>query len=382
MRFGLTLLALVAVSAVAFARFADVPFDDPLWWLTNQTPPRVSIDGPSGPVRGSVEARISVEPAGRTRILSMRVDDQLRRSADATLTLDTTSLSDGQHRVEVVVHDTSRLQNVSSAAWTFVSDNTAPRLDLSLDPAEGPLEGHTAVLHLRADKPLRDVRATVNARAVRLQADPSGSWWLLYGVAPDPRESEMRVQLSATDMVGNATEVERVWLVRRTTFPEDDIDLRPSDDELQAHADEDRRLAPYYRQVSGPRLWDGPFRVPVQGEVTTAFGTHRSYEYHPGMDFGAPLGAPVLAPADGEVVLVGPTPARGNIVILDHGAGVYSTYAHLQSIEVEVGASVKAGQLIARVGTTGFSTGPHLHWEVWVDGANVDPQEWTRRAFP
>src|SRR5262249_21958663 len=137
-----------------------------------------------------------------------------------------------------------------------------------------------------------------------------------------------------------------------------------------------------YRQVSGPRLWDGPFRVPVQGEVTTAFGTHRSYEYHPGMDFGAPLGAPVSAPADGEVVLVGPTPARGTIVILDHGAGVYSTYADLQTIEVEVGASVKAGQLIARVGTTGFSTGPHLHWEVRVDGANVDPQEWTRRAFP
>jgi hypothetical protein len=202
-----------------------------------------------------------VEPAGRTRILSMRVDDQLRGSADATLTLDTTTLSDGQHRVEVVVHDTSRLQNVSSAVWTFVSDNTAPRLDLSLDPAEGPLEGHTAVLHLRADKPVHDVRATVNARAVRLQADPSGSWWLLYGVAPGPRESEMRVQLSATDMVGNATELERVWPVRRTTFPEDDFDLRPSDDELQAHADEDRRLAPYYRQVSGPRLWDGPFRV-------------------------------------------------------------------------------------------------------------------------
>src|SRR6185436_14531542 len=113
---------------------------------------------------------------------------------------------------------------------------------------------------------------------------------------------------------------------------------------------------------SGPRLWDGAFRMPVTGEVSTAFGTHRSYEYHPGMDFAAPQGAPVAAPAAGIVAYVGNVPARGNVVILDHGAGVYSTYAHLSKAEVEAGAQVKPGQVIARVGTTGFSTGPHLHW--------------------
>src|SRR5204862_6687075 len=108
----------------------------------------------------------------------------------------------------------------------------------------------------------------------------------------------------------------------------------------------------------GPPLWSGTFRVPVQGQVTTEFGTHRSYEFHPGMDFGAPMGAPVSAPADGVVVFVDSLPARGNAVILDHGAGVFSTYAHLQRAEVAAGAVVKAGQLIGRVGTTGFSTGP------------------------
>jgi murein DD-endopeptidase MepM/ murein hydrolase activator NlpD len=94
------------------------------------------------------------------------------------------------------------------------------------------------------------------------------------------------------------------------------------------------------------------------------------------------MDTPVVAPAEGIVAFVGQLPARGNVLVLDHGAGVFSTYAHLQRFDVQVGAQIKAGQTIARVGTTGFSTGPHLHWELWVDGANVDPVEWTHRAFP
>jgi len=73
------------------------------------------------------------------------------------------------------------------------------------------------------------------------------------------------------------------------------------------------------------------------------------------------------------VVFTGELPARGNTVVLEHGAGVYSTYAHLQGFEVAVGDDVAPGQPFARVGTTGFSTGPHLHWEVWVGGADVNP---------
>jgi murein DD-endopeptidase MepM/ murein hydrolase activator NlpD len=375
-------LVLVLVGGVAFARVADVPLEDPVWWLMNDTPPGVAIEAPTGPLRGSVDAKLRLEPAGRTRVVSVRVDDQALPSADSRLSVDTSKLKDGQHRLEVVVHDTSRRQNLATGAWTFVSDNTAPRIELTLDPSEGPLEGRTVLLGVRADEPLQDVRAALNGREVRLQAGQNGSAWLLHGTAPDTPESEVTVQVRANDAVGNASDVERSWPVRRANFPEDDLDVEPTAAEVQAHLDEDRRLAEVYRESSGPRLWDGQFRVPVQGQVTTAFGTHRSYEYHPGMDFAASLGAPVMAPANGAVVFVGSVPARGNVVILDHGAGVFSTYAHLQRAEVEVGASVKPGQVIGRVGSTGFSTGPHLHWEIWVDGGNVDPLEWTRRSFP
>lgn len=382
MRSGLAVLALVLVGGVAFARVADIPLEDPVWWLMNDTAPRVTIQAPSGPVRGTAEARLTLDPPGRTRIVSVRVDDQAVASSDAPLSVDTSKLKDGQHRLEVVVHDTSRRQNLATGAWTFVSDNTPPRIDISLDPSEGPLEGRTVVLNVRADEPLQDVRAALNGRAITLQPGQNGSVWMLHGTAPDAPDSEVTVQVRANDAVGNASDVERSWPVRRANFPEDDLDVEPTAAEVQAHLDEDRRLAEVYRESSGPRLWDGQFRVPVQGQVTTAFGTHRSYEYHPGMDFAASLGAPVTAPANGGVVFVGSVPARGNVVILDHGAGVYSTYAHLQRAEVEVGASVKPGQVIGRVGSTGFSTGPHLHWEIWVDGGNVDPLEWTRRSFP
>jgi lysostaphin len=137
-----------------------------------------------------------------------------------------------------------------------------------------------------------------------------------------------------------------------------------------------------YASDDGPPRWSGPFRLPVKGEVTTQFGTHRSYEYHPGTDFAVASGTPIAAPAAGVVAFEGETQLHGTTLILDHGGGVFTTYAHLQRFEIEPGAPVKAGDLIARAGSSGLSTGPHLHWELWIDGADVDPVQWTERSFP
>jgi murein DD-endopeptidase MepM/ murein hydrolase activator NlpD len=82
------------------------------------------------------------------------------------------------------------------------------------------------------------------------------------------------------------------------------------------------------------------------------------------------------------VVLASTLEVRGNTLVLDHGAGVFSTYAHLDELRVREGDQVKQGDTIAIVGSTGFSTGPHLHWELWVAGANVDPEEWAEREIP
>jgi murein DD-endopeptidase MepM/ murein hydrolase activator NlpD len=104
--------------------------------------------------------------------------------------------------------------------------------------------------------------------------------------------------------------------------------------------------------------------------------------YHTGHDYGADAGTPILAPNAGTVALAEPLQVRGNVVILDHGLGVFSAFWHLSRIDVEAGQIVSQGEVVGLVGNTGLSTGPHLHWEMRVLGVPVDPVQWTKRTFP
>jgi murein DD-endopeptidase MepM/ murein hydrolase activator NlpD len=90
----------------------------------------------------------------------------------------------------------------------------------------------------------------------------------------------------------------------------------------------------------------------------------------------------VYAPADGVVVFTGLKTVRGNATIIDHGQGVYSGLYHQAEIYVSVGDHVKAGQLIGKIGDTGRVTGPHLHWDLWVNGIQVNPTPWYKGIFP
>jgi murein DD-endopeptidase MepM/ murein hydrolase activator NlpD len=128
--------------------------------------------------------------------------------------------------------------------------------------------------------------------------------------------------------------------------------------------------------------WDGPFRLPVDGPVTSNYGVRSIYNdvpagYHLGVDFRADEGTPVVAAQRGLVTLAELLPLGGQTVVIDHGVGIFTTYLHLSAIEVRAGQPVRAGDRIGRVGSTGLSTGPHLHWGLRVHGVLVDPLEWT-----
>lgn len=122
----------------------------------------------------------------------------------------------------------------------------------------------------------------------------------------------------------------------------------------------------------------GGFSYPVNGRRTSGFGMrfhpvlHR-HKLHTGVDFGAPTGTPIRAAATGVVVHAGWWGAYGNAVIVDHGGGVTTLYGHMSSIGCRSGQTVKRGQTIGRVGNTGWSTGPHLHFEVRRNGVPVNP---------
>jgi len=135
------------------------------------------------------------------------------------------------------------------------------------------------------------------------------------------------------------------------------------------------------------RRWDGLFLVPVQGYPTTEFGQGRSINggpfggFHSGADIANEACTPIRAAAAGRVAWTGEMPIRGNSVIVDHGGGVKTGYHHLQAILVEVGQAVTPGMVLGEMGSTGLSTGPHLHWELTIYGVNVDPITWTEVDF-
>lgn len=144
--------------------------------------------------------------------------------------------------------------------------------------------------------------------------------------------------------------------------------------------------------VTPEKFWSGPFLRPSQGEVSTVYGVQRYYNgefardyYHRGVDYAAATGAPVVAPAAGRVALVGRVAEgfelHGNTIGIDHGQGVLSIMIHLSQIDVKEGDMVRAGQRIGAVGSTGISTGPHLHWGLYVNGQSVDPVPWRTTGF-
>lgn len=127
--------------------------------------------------------------------------------------------------------------------------------------------------------------------------------------------------------------------------------------------------------ASTPTIW------PVKGLITAGYGYRRSpftgqREMHEGLDIAAPLGTPIRATADAVVSFVGPLAAFGNVVFLNHGHGFTTFYAHTSASRVKEGQQVKRGDVVAYVGTTGRTTGPHVHYEVQVNGTTVNPMKY------
>ena len=126
--------------------------------------------------------------------------------------------------------------------------------------------------------------------------------------------------------------------------------------------------------IGGELAWP----VPGYTRITSKYAMRvhpitGQYKLHTGVDIGAPLGANFVAANDGVVVKAGPNVAYGNMVIIDHGGGISTLYAHGSEILVEVGQTVKRGDPILKVGSTGYSTGPHAHFEVRINGVTTDP---------
>lgn len=261
--------------------------------------------------------------------------------------------------------------------------------DLQVDPL--PIQqGETAVVKLATTQPVElagslagwplhffsDGENTyVALQGVHAMADPGIYPFTLEGKLPDGKHFSFE-QMVILKQLGYAQE--KIQGVDPVTL--DPANTKPEEDQIKA----------IITPATPVKYWNGPFAVPGYDPdwITSWFGTRRSYNdgpvsaFHTGIDYGGGTGLPVKAPAPGIVVFAGPLTVRGNTTYIDHGHGVYSGFFHQHVINVKVGERVETGQEIGQSGATGRITGPHLHWEIYVNGVQVNPLTWLEKNFP
>ncbi|MFN8404465.1 MAG: peptidoglycan DD-metalloendopeptidase family protein [Anaerolineales bacterium] len=203
------------------------------------------------------------------------------------------------------------------------------------------------------------------------------------------------LRIEATLPSGETQSFEQMIVVASGGYLSEDIPLNdPSTLDPAVTEPEMQNLLAITAPATPTMFWNGIFTSPAADPncLNSRFGTRRVYEvinsdiklngYHSGLDFCGGEGLPIVAPAAGKVVFAAPLAVRGNATIIDHGWGVYSGFWHQSQIQVNVGDMVEQGQVIGLVGGTGRVTGPHLHWEVWVNGIQVNPFDWLTQAYP
>ncbi len=225
-----------------------------------------------------------------------------------------------------------------------------------------------------------------------------GSQVALQGVHAllEPGVYPLRLDAKLPD--GSVQSYEQMILIISGNYPDDPllyvdpitIDPKETEPELQ-------QLINITTPATPTKYWTGDFISPAIAYAestyfTSRYGNRRTYigtgtdlqvnGFHTGLDFGGGTGLPITAPAAGQVVFAGPLTVRGNATIIDHGWGVYSGFWHQSEIDVQVGQMVEQNQVIGLVGGTGRVTGAHLHWELWVNGVQVDPLDWLNQTYP
>ena len=259
--------------------------------------------------------------------------------------------------------------------------------DLALDVshrARALHPGEVVVLEVRVSERGAAPRATAFGKPIRLfPADDGRLWRGLVGIDLTVAPGIVPVTVQATAASGAEVRETYELAVRPKQFPTRRLRVapryvEPPPDVVARILREADEVAAIFEVSSAERLWSGGFRKPVPGAATSSFGRRSVFNGQPrrphsGTDFRSGTGTPVRAPNAGRVILTGNQYFSGNVVILDHGWGLYSYFAHLSTIAVAEGDLVARGEVVGAVGATGRVTGAHLHWTVRLNEARVDP---------
>jgi murein DD-endopeptidase MepM/ murein hydrolase activator NlpD len=253
-------------------------------------------------------------------------------------------------------------------------------------------QGGLILAEVTGAKPLPDLAAEWDGKPAPLwkEGGAAKSLHTLLGVDLEKAPGKYKWEVSWTGPQGKAIACSATVTVRKGKFRTESLKVDNQfvqpDPEQQKRAEADsQKMKAIYETVTPERLWEGRFRLPLK-DVTTGgnFGRRRILNGQPrsphaGVDFPAAAGTPVFAAQSGKVVLAEELYYSGNTVVIDHGYGIYTLYAHLSEIAVKPGQPVPVGSEIGKVGATGRVTGPHLHWGLTIDHARVNAMDIVQR---
>ncbi len=258
------------------------------------------------------------------------------------------------------------------------------------------VQGHTVSVRIYTKEPAI-ISGKLDDESLNFFQDQSGGFYYsLTGISAIAAAGLVPLQLSGSFDNGESFLVEQNILLKSGGYRQEELTVEQTTIEQDVIDVENSQIQQIVSPVSPEMLWNGKFRFPVDGSLdndtigfSSYFGNRRSYNngtfngFHGGLDFRVVLMTfNIYATAPGRVVYAGPMSIRGNTTFIDHGQGIYTGYAHQSEIKVKVGDLVQTGQIIGLIGSTGRVTGPHLHWDIWVNGNQVDPFDWIENTYP
>jgi len=257
---------------------------------------------------------------------------------------------------------------------------------VTLQVAAGPaIQGSLLQVQVAGKKALPEIKSEWDGREIPLWHERGDASTLhgLLGIDLEQHPASYEWQLSWADGDGSERSCRVSLLVRAGKFATERLKVEKQfvqpdpEQEKRAEADQ-KKMRAIYDTMTPEALWTGKFRLPLKDAATGGnFGRRRvlngeARSPHAGVDFPALAGTPVYASQSGNVVLAEELYYSGSTVVIDHGYGIYTLYAHLSKIDTQVGEKVEAGAEIGKVGATGRVTGPHLHWGLTIQHARVN----------
>jgi len=258
--------------------------------------------------------------------------------------------------------------------------------------AEVAAQGSLLIVEVAWTKALAEFAGDWDGRTIPLwrEGDKPGTLHGLIGVDLEKAPGRYAWKVSWKNAAGDTKSCSALVTVRAGKFPTERLTVekqfvQPDPEQEKRAEEEQKKMRAILETVTLERYWDGKFLMPLKGVTTGGnFGRRRilngeARSPHAGVDFPALAGTPVFSAQGGKVALAEELFYSGNTIVIDHGYGIYTLYAHLSEIETKPGQMVRAGEEIGKVGATGRVTGPHLHWGLTVGRARVNALQIVQR---